>query len=132
MKVLKIAYWVTTGLVVLGMLFSFYNYFFNPMLKDAFAHLGFPDWFRVELGIAKLLGALALGLPMIPVRIKEWAYFGFFVNFLSAFLAHNIAGDPTAAQVSPLIMLALLITSYITYHQTGNRTPSDRAVSADI
>lgn len=123
MKILKIAYWVTTGLVVLGMLFSFYNYFFNPMLKDAFEHLGFPDWFRVELGIVKLLGALALGLPRIPARIKEWAYFGFFVNFLSAFLAHNIAGDPTTAQASPLIMLALLIISYVTYHQTGNRAP---------
>lgn len=60
MKAIKIIYWITTGLIVLGMLANVYNYFFNPALKVAFAHLGFPDWFRVELGTAKLLGAVVV------------------------------------------------------------------------
>jgi hypothetical protein len=84
MKAIKITYWITTGLIVLGMLANVYNYFFNPALKVAFAHLGFPDWFRVELGIAKLLGAFALAIPAVPARVKEWAYFGFSLRFLSA------------------------------------------------
>jgi hypothetical protein len=84
MKAIKITYWITTGLIVLGMLANVYNYFFNPALKVAFAHLGFPDWFRVELGIAKLLGAFALAIPAVPARVKEWAYFGFSLSFLSA------------------------------------------------
>ena len=117
MKALKITYWISTGLVVLGMLLSFYNYFFNPALKIAYAHLGFPDWFRVELGIAKLLGALALGLPFVPARIKEWAYVGFFINFFSAFLSHYMIGDPVFNQVAPLVLLLLVIVSYVTYHK---------------
>lgn len=118
MKAQKIIYWITTGLVVLGMLASFYNYFFNPALKIAYAHIGFPDWFRIELGIAKLLGALALAIPMVPRRIKEWAYFGFFVNFFSAILAHYAVGDPVFNLMAPLLMLILVIVSYITFHQT--------------
>lgn len=117
MKALKITYWITTGLVVLGMLLSFYNYFFNPALKDAFVHLGFPDWFRVELGIAKLLGALALGIPIIPARIKEWSYAGFFINFFSAFISHYMSGDPVANQLAPIFLLLLLVLSYITFHK---------------
>jgi len=117
MKALKITYRITTALVVLGMLASFFNYFFNPALKTGYAHIGFPDWFRVELGIAKLLGALALAIPMIPLRLKEWAYFGFFVNFFSAILAHYAVNDPFVNLISPLIMLFLLIVSYLTFHQ---------------
>jgi len=117
MKALKITYFISTGLVVLGMLFSVYNYFFNPDLKEAFRHLGFPDWFRVELGTAKLLGALALGIPVIPARIKEWAYVGFFINFFSAFLAHYEMGDPSFNQAAPLVLLLLLVISYMSFHK---------------
>jgi hypothetical protein len=114
MKALKIMYWLTTGLVAFGMVMSFFNYFFNPDLKVAYAHIGFPDWFRVELGIAKLLGAVALAIPAVPARIKEWTYAGFFINFFSAILAHHFAGDPAGVLVAPIVLLVLLVVSYIT------------------
>jgi len=117
MKAIKITYWITTGLVVLGMLATFYNYFFNPALKVAFAHLGFPDWFRVELGIAKLLGAFAIVIPAVPARVKEWAYFGFSLSFSSAILAHFKAGDPPFNLIAPFVMLLLLVVSYVSYHK---------------
>lgn len=116
MKSLKITYYISTGLVVIGMLLSFYSYLFNPALKEGFAHLGFPDWFRIELGIAKLLGALALGIPFIPARIKEWAYVGFFISFFSAIIAHYHSCDPTFNLVAPFVCLVILVVSYITYH----------------
>ena len=113
MKTWKITYWITTGLVSLGMVISFFNYLFNPVMVEGYAHIGFPDWFRVELGIAKLLGALALIIPAVPERVKEWAYAAFFINFFSAFLAHYFAGDPLVNQLSPLVVLALLVISYM-------------------
>jgi hypothetical protein len=116
MKALKITYLITTGLVVLGMLMSVYNYFLNPALKANYMHIGFPDWFRVELGIAKLLGALTLAIPLVPTRIKEWAYFGFFINFFSAIFAHYAVGDPAFNLIAPIVMLLLLVVSYITFH----------------
>lgn len=117
MKALKITFYISTYLVVLGMAASAASYFFVPLVKDSFTHTGFPDWFRVELGLAKALGVLALGIPAIPARIKEWAYFGFFIDFVSAFLAHYETGDPVLWQVRPLIILVVLIISYVTYHK---------------
>lgn len=113
MKTTKIIYWISTGLVVAGMVMSFFNYFFNPVIAAGFAHLGFPDWFRVELGIAKLLGALALGIPAVPPRVKEWAYACFFVNFFSAFLLHYFAGDAAVNLVAPVVLLVILLVSYV-------------------
>ncbi|RDC55165.1 DoxX family protein [Pedobacter chinensis] len=113
MKATKIIYWISTGLVVAGMTLSFFNYLFNPVMVAGYAHIGFPDWFRVELGIAKLLGALALGIPSVPARVKEWAYACFFVNFFSAFFAHYFAGDPISNLIAPIVMLAILVVSYV-------------------
>jgi len=117
MKATKITYWITTGLVSGGMLLASYSYFADPHIPEAFVHLGFPDWFRVELGLAKFLGLVALILPMIPARVKEWAYAGFFINFVNAFLAHLISGDPVSAWIAPLVLLVMLITSYVTFHK---------------
>lgn len=111
MKGLKIGYWITTGLLSTMMLLSAYAYFTNEDVKMAFTHVGFPDFFRIELGAAKLIGAIVLLLPLAQ-RIKEWTYAGFAITFVSAFIAHVSVGDPTQAVVSPLIALALLITSY--------------------
>lgn len=117
MKALKLTYLITTGLISLMMVLSFFNYFFNPALVEAYKHAGFPDWFRVELGIAKLLGALALAIPIVPVRVKEWAYAGFFINFFSAILAHAQIGDPIYTQVFPFVVLLILVVSYISFHK---------------
>jgi hypothetical protein len=47
-----------------------------PQVAAAFAHLGLPDYFRVELAWAKLLGIVVLLAP-VPARLEEWAYAGF-------------------------------------------------------
>jgi hypothetical protein len=52
--------------------------------KGAFVHLGFPGYFRIELTTAKALGVLALLLPGVPTKVKEFAYFGFGITLASA------------------------------------------------
>lgn len=74
------------------MVLSFVNYLFNPVMVAGYAHIGFPDWFRVELGIAKLLGALALIIPAIPARVKEWAYACFFCELFLSLLCAVFCG----------------------------------------
>lgn len=113
MKTTKIIYWVSTSLVAAGMVLSFANYLFNPDMVAGYAHIGFPDWFRVELGIAKLLGALALIIPAVPSRVREWAYACFFVNFFSAFFAHYFVGDPVSILIAPIVFLGILVVSYL-------------------
>lgn len=108
-----VIYWASTGLLSFMMLFSAWNYFTNPQMSAAFKHLGFSDYFRYELAIAKIAGALALIIPQIPVRLKEWAYAGFAITFISAGIAHYSSGDPAKAIITPLVFLAVLAVSYV-------------------
>jgi len=115
MKATKITYYITTGLMSFAMLFSTYAYLTKPELKLAFAHLGFPDYFRIELAIAKLLAAIALWLP---VRLlKEAAYIGLAISFISAVIAHIAMNDATGHIVYPAIILGILVVSYVSYNK---------------
>ncbi len=112
MKTGKIIYWVSTSLISAMMLFAAYSYFTSPMAKTGFQHLGFPDYFRVELGVAKILGVIALILPWISRKIKEFAYSGFAIVFISAIIAHLSSGDGIKVAVNAVVALALLAVSY--------------------
>ncbi len=109
----RIIYWTTTGLIGAMMLFSAFSYFTNPEVAEGFRHLGFPDYFRVELGIAKIIGAIVLLLPQVPVKFKEWAYAGFAITFVSASIGHFTSGDPLSVAVTPLVFMLVLIVSNI-------------------
>ena len=87
-----IAYWIVTALFCLQMSFTAYAQLRLPQVAEAFTHLGFPAYFRVELAFAKLLGVLLLLAPA-PPRLKEWAYAGFAINLVSALIAHFSVGD---------------------------------------
>src|SRR5690606_22936362 len=104
----KVIYWVSTGLFSVMMLFAAYNYFTDAMIKGAFVHLGFPDYSRVELAVAKLLGAAALVIPLVPRAFQHLAYAGFTVNLVSAVIAPLALGDPVSAWVPPLVFLGVL------------------------
>jgi len=110
MKRDKIIYWITTGLVAAGMLFSAGMYLTsNPELIQGFTALGIPLFLVSLLGIAKLLGAIALVAPG-PKEIKEWAYAGFTFTFIGAVWTHIATGTPW---IAPLVFLLLLAVSYL-------------------
>ncbi|MEB2775833.1 DoxX family protein [Algoriphagus sp. D3-2-R+10] len=115
----KIIYWVATGLVSLMMLFSAYAYFTDPNVSAGFTAMGFKDFFRIELGVAKILGAFVLLIPAAPQLIKEWAYAGFGITFISAFIAHAANADPASSMVMPLVALAMLATSRVFLSKIG-------------
>src|SRR5262245_20686602 len=91
-KARTVGYWLATALFSLQMSFTAYAQLRLPEVADAFAHLGFPDYFRVELSLAKLIG-VALLLAPAPARLKEWAYAGFAIDLGSAVIAHLAVGD---------------------------------------
>ena len=108
----KIVYWLSTVIVSGLSLFAAFAYLQGgPPAVQGFTHLGYPQQLRIILGIAKLLGAIALLVPGWP-KVKEWAYAGFTFTWISAFVAHYLAKDgPTAFM--PLVLLVLLIVSYL-------------------
>ncbi len=109
-KTIKIIYWISTGLLTLLMLFSAGNYFFNhEAIVNAFEALGYPTYLIYPLGIAKLLGLIAI-LTRKYSTLKEWAYAGFFFDFILAFFAHIMVGDGEFA--GALVAMILLFASY--------------------
>jgi hypothetical protein len=87
-----VAFWVVTALFCLQIGFTAYAQLRLPQVAEMFTHLGFPDYFRVELSWAKLLGVVLLLAP-VPARLKEWAYAGFAITLGSALIAHLSVGD---------------------------------------
>jgi hypothetical protein len=85
---LAVGFWIFTALFCLEMSFTAY-YELLPQGAEAFTRLGFPaGYFRMELSLAKVAGVIALLLPIIPARVKEWAYAGFAINLISALITH--------------------------------------------
>jgi hypothetical protein len=93
-KTKTIVYWTVTMLFCLQMSFTAYNELASPQVVEVFGRLGCPSHaFQVELSVAKVLGVLALLLPFVPARLKEWAYAGFAINLASALIAHFSVSD---------------------------------------
>ena len=71
----KTLYWIAKGFISFFMLLAAYFSYSNV---EGLRKLGFPDYFRIELVTAKIIGAVVLLLPFTPVRVKEWVYAGMF------------------------------------------------------
>ena len=104
-------YWIVTALFCLQMGFTAYAQLRLPQVAEAFTHLGFPSYFRVELSWAKFLGILLVLAP-VPARLKEWAYAGFAITLTSALVAHFSVGDGPEAWGWAAATAALWILSY--------------------
>ncbi len=112
----KIIYWVSTGLLALFILPGIF-FLNSPMAIEGTKHLGMPYWFHVELGIGKFIGGLILILPMVPPRIKEWAYVAFGIDIISATIGQVAVDGFTPVSLEPLIFLLVLVVSYVYYHK---------------
>jgi hypothetical protein len=118
-KSLTIAYWVVTELFCLQMSFTAFAQLRLPQVAQAFVHLGFPAYFRVELSWAKFLGVLLILVPG-PARLKEWAYAGFAITIVSALIAHFAVGDGPEAWVWAAGCGVLWAVSYFLWNRQWN------------
>lgn len=112
-KSVKIWYWVTTILFVAFMIFSGITELARVESSDAlFESLGYPLYLSYILGIAKILGGVALIQTKWYV-IKEWAYAGFAFDLIGATFSFVFAGGFTFVEmVMPLVILAVMFVSY--------------------
>lgn len=111
MKRDKIIYYVATGLLTVMMLMSAGMYVFNnEMISEMFVSFGYPTYIIYPLAVAKVLGLFAIWNPNFKA-LKDWAYAGFFFDFILAFFAHYMIGD--GEQTGAIIATVLLLASYI-------------------
>jgi hypothetical protein len=117
MKKTKTLYWIITGLFSAFMLFSAIpDILVVPDAITFMNGLGYPTYIIPFLGIAKLLGIIAILIPGFP-RIKEWAYAGLFFDLTGATYS-QIAHDGLVPQVSFMLLpIGFLLLSYYFYHK---------------
>jgi hypothetical protein len=110
---MKIAYWVATAFICFVMSVSAFLYLTGaPVMVEKFHHLGYPQYFRVLIGVAKAFGVLALLVPRVPTTLREWAYAGFTFDFVAAVASHLLVGDALGISFLPGALLVPLVVSH--------------------
>ena len=121
MKKNKITFWITTGIIFLfeGVMPAFT--FQTELAKEAIKHLGYPEYFGNALVAFKVLGAVALIIPQIPQRIKEWAYAGLAFDFIFATISHWAVDGFGGNTIFPMVFLLILVTAYVMDQKINNQ-----------
>jgi len=117
MKKYKIIFWISTGIIFLfeGVMPAFTSQ--SELAKEGLRHLGYPGYFGIMLTVFKVVGVLALVIPRIPDRVKEWAYAGFAIDFISAFVSHWAVDGLKPLTFFPLLFIGILVLSYVSYQK---------------
>ena len=117
MKKHKIIFWITTGAIFLfeGVMPALFSG--GEDAKAGFTHLGYPLYFIWILTVFKVLGSLALIIPKVPSRVKEWAYAGFGFDFISAFISLWVVDGFSGLVFLPVVAIVILVISYVSYHK---------------
>ena len=117
MKKNKIIYWIATILFVAFMMFTAMPEVMNTSESVAFMdHLGYPAYFNQFIGIAKILGCIALLIPGFP-RVKEWAYAGLAFDLSGAIYSMIAVDGFMVPMLFMLVPVMLGVFSYIFYHK---------------
>ncbi len=116
MKKTNIFYWISTGLFSLLMLGSAIpDVISSPMaIQGMHDELGYAIYFVPFIGVAKILGVLAILIPGFA-RIKEWAYAGLTFDLIGA--AYSIIAIGKPDWMVMILPLFLAFTSYYFYHK---------------
>ena len=117
MKRDNIIYWTATTIIALfeGVMPALTSQ--TELAKEGIRHLGYPEYFGNALVVFKIVGVVALVIPQVPKRVKEWAYAGFAFNFIFATISHATIDGINGQTFFPLVVLAILAISYIYYQK---------------
>ena len=69
--------------------------------------MGYPAYFLPFIGVAKILGGIALLVPGFP-RIKEWAYSGLMFDLVAAIYSFICIGLPASDWLAMLLFILVL------------------------
>ena len=94
-------------------MWSAYGYIFSKAVIEGVEKLGFPNFFRIELALLKIIAVAVILIPQIPIQYKDWAYVGIGLFYLTAIIAHFAHKDPIVFNLLNFILFFILIVSNI-------------------
>jgi hypothetical protein len=109
----KAAYWSSTAIVAVMLLFAVIYLTGSEQVTSGFVKAGYPQHLRIVLGMAKPAAGIVLLLPGFAL-LKEWAYAGATFTWVMASISAYSAGEAVQVWSLPLVLLALLSVSYVT------------------
>jgi hypothetical protein len=127
----KIAYWSSTAIVGVMLLFALTYLTGSEQVVSGFTKSGYPQHLRIVLGIAKPVAAIVLLLPGFAL-LKEWAYAGATFAWVMAFISAYSIGEGPQIWSLPLGLLALLAVSYVTRPASRRPIPASSASSTNV
>jgi hypothetical protein len=102
-----VSYWVTTLIIALeSIVGGVSDIMQEPVYINILLYLGYPTYFAIILGMAKVFAAVAILVPSYP-RLKEWAYAGLCFQFVGAIISYIIVGSSITMLIAPFIFCAL-------------------------
>ncbi|MBI3334394.1 DoxX family protein [Candidatus Pacearchaeota archaeon] len=111
-KTIRIWYWIITILFALFMLYSGIAELVGTESGNALIiGLGYPLYINTILGIAKVLGVIAI-VQTKWKTIKEWAYAGFAFDIIGAMASFALAGFGIIPVLTTLPFLLVMFISY--------------------
>ena len=117
MKKVNIFYWIVTGLFAAFMLFTAIpNVMVDKGSIDLITGLGYPKYFIPYIGIAKVIGSIAILIPFFR-RIKEWAYAGLFFDLSGATYSIIAMGGLNWQIIFMILPIVFLFLSYYFWHK---------------
>ncbi len=119
MKKYTILFWVSTAIIFImeGVLVALTWH--TDMAIQGITSLGYPAYFAAMLAAFKVLGSLALIIPKVPARVKEWAYAGFGIDFICALASSWVVMGFGAPLLLPAAFIVILVVSYVSYHRVS-------------
>ena len=118
-----IVFWICTFIIAFEMTAgALWGLLGIRYVQVVFAHLGYPSYLGIILGIWKVPFAIVLFLPGLQ-RLKEWAYAGAVFNYTGAAASHLLVGYSNGSSVlwsnflgpgvgGPLVFTVITIASW--------------------
>ena len=118
MKKLNTWYWIVTVLFAAFMIFSAVpNVMQTPESITFIGNgLGYPTYLIPFIGLAKIVGSVAILVPQFR-RIKEWAYAGLFFDLSGAFYSLVAKNGFQPPMLVIVVVIAALFLSYFMWHK---------------
>ena len=117
MKKNNLLYWIITGLFAAFMIFSSIpNITMSPEAVTMITGLGYPNYFIPFIGVAKLLGCIAILIPGFK-RIREWAYAGLCFDLIGATYSIIVKEGLQPSVLFMILPIGFLFFSYYLWNK---------------